>query len=59
MQTQYPTVPADAYRTRRERIRAAALAARERDRKAADAIRQSLRGPVPAVLAELLGESVR
>lgn len=55
----FPTVPADAYRTRRERIRSAALEARERDRAAADRIRQSLRGPVPVVLAELLAEAVR
>lgn len=51
----FPTVRPDAYREARERIRRAALEAREADREAARTIRRALSGPIsPTVAAELL-----
>lgn len=52
-------IPRDAYRTARARIRAAALEARERDRKAARAIRHQIDATHAEMLAEMLAESVR
>lgn len=53
------SIPRDAYRAARARIRAAALDARERDRAAARRIRHQIDAAHAAMLADLLAESVR
>lgn len=53
------TIRADAYRAARARIKAAALAARERDRKAARRIRHQLDAAHAAMLAEMIAEATR
>lgn len=53
------TIPRDAYREARDRIRRAALEARERDRAAARSFRTAYRSMPATVAAELAAEAIR
>lgn len=53
------TIPRDAYREARDRIRRAALDARERDRATARTFRTAYRSMPATVAADLAAEAIR